>query len=53
MGISMQNVPDVSFWKLRVFTDISDYKENMAISGQKYCFAVWIVVSHMVNQWIV
>lgn len=51
--ISLQKVLDISFWKLEVFADISDYKENMAISVQKYCFVLGIVVRHMVNWWIV
>ena len=49
----MENVPDTSFRKLRVFIDVLDYKENMAIGFQKYCFAMGIVVRHMVNQRIV
>lgn len=36
----MENVPDTSFWKFGVFIDVSDYKENMAIRFQKYCFAM-------------
>lgn len=53
IGISMENVPDTSFQKLGVFIDVSDYKENAAIGFQKYCFAMGIVVRHMVNQRIV
>lgn len=49
----MENVHDSPFQKLRVFIDVLDYKENMAIGFQKYCFAMGIVVRHMVNQWIV
>lgn len=30
MGILMQNVPDISFRKLRIFIDYSDYQENMS-----------------------
>lgn len=49
----MQNVADTSFRELRIFIDISDYKEKMSIGPQKYCFAMGIVVRHMVNQRII
>lgn len=53
VSISMQNVPDISFRKLGIFIDISDYKENMAIGPPRYCFSLGIVVSHMAKQRIV